>query len=470
MPGRRYDAVSRKVGPLFVCALIVLCGYAREEGTKVHAGEYRVAPFEADITIPIGHACMGGCIAPAKEIVDPLFAKGCVLLGTELSVVVIALDRCRCNNDSYDRWRDVLADAAGTTRQRVMLSTVHQHDAPTCDLTAQKLLDRYGLTGYICGPQFHERAVQRTAAALKEALKSPRRVTHFGIGQAKVDRIASNRRVVSPKGEISWRRGSSNENIYDASEGEIDPWLKTISLWDIDDPVVAWSCYAVHPMSFYGRGGVSADFPGMARVRRQQGDSGIFQIYFTGCAGDTTAGKYNTSDPANRPVLADRLYQGVRSAWESTKRQPLKRVDFRIAQMSLPVRQGENFTVEATQKVLADPEAGRCSRINAARMLSWRRRVESGQRVDVPCLDLSEGMALFSILRAESFVAYQLIAQQLRPDSFVVVAGYGDGGSGCIPTDQCWKEGYRNNNCWVPPMTQELVTKVMAQTLGANKP
>ncbi len=250
----------------------------------------------------------------------------------------------------------------------------------------------------------------------------------------------------------------------------VDPWLKTISLWDIDDPVVAWSCYAVHPMSFYGRGGVSADFPGMARVRRQQGDSGIFQIYFTGCAGDTTAGKYNTSDPANRPVLADRLYQGVRSAWESTKRQPLKRVDFRIAQMSLPVRQGENFTVEATQKVLADPEAGRCSRINAARMLSWRRRVESGQRVDVPCLDLSEGMALFSILRAESFVAYQLIAQQLRPDSFVVVAGYGDGGSGCIPTDQCWKEGYRNNNCWVPPMTQELVTKVMAQTLGANKP
>ena len=43
-------------------------------------GEYRVATFTADITIPVGHACMGGGIADAKEIVDPLFAKGFVLL------------------------------------------------------------------------------------------------------------------------------------------------------------------------------------------------------------------------------------------------------------------------------------------------------------------------------------------------------------------------------------------------------
>ena len=30
-------------------------------------------------------------------------------------------------------------------------------------------------------------------------------------------------------------------------------------------PVLAWSCYAVHPMSYYGQGEVSADFPGLAR-------------------------------------------------------------------------------------------------------------------------------------------------------------------------------------------------------------
>ena len=66
------------------------------------ATEFRVATFEADITIPIGHACMGGGVADAKEIVDPLFAKGFVLIGTGEPIVVVALDWCQVNNDSYD--------------------------------------------------------------------------------------------------------------------------------------------------------------------------------------------------------------------------------------------------------------------------------------------------------------------------------------------------------------------------------
>lgn len=160
--------------------------------------EFRVATFNADITIPIGHACMGGGVADAREIVDPLFAKGFVLLGADQPLVVISLDWCQCNNDSYDRWREVLAQAAHTTPQRVMLATVHQHDAPICDLTAQRLLDDQGQPGWNCDPEFHERAVQRTAAALKQALSTTRRVTHFGLGQARIEKLASNRRVVRP--------------------------------------------------------------------------------------------------------------------------------------------------------------------------------------------------------------------------------------------------------------------------------
>ena len=135
-------------------------------------GGFRVAAFEADITIPIGHACMGGGVADAREVLDPLYAKGFVLRGAGEPIVVVALDWCQCNNDSYDRWREVLADAAHTSPRRVMLATVHQHDAPICDLTAQGLLDQYGLRGWNCDLAFHERSVQRTAAALREALRS----------------------------------------------------------------------------------------------------------------------------------------------------------------------------------------------------------------------------------------------------------------------------------------------------------
>ena len=429
-------------------------------------GGFRVAAFEADITIPIGHACMGGGVADAREVLDPLYAKGFVLRGAGEPIVVVALDWCQCNNDSYDRWREVLADAAHTSPRRVMLATVHQHDAPICDLTAQGLLDQYGLRGWNCDLAFHERAVQRTAAALREALKSSRRVTHYGIGQAKVERVASNRRVVRPDGRVTWDRSSASGDIFEAPEGEIDPWLKSISLWDGADPVLVWCCYGVHPMSRYGKGEVSADFPGLARARRQTEDAKVFQIYFTGCGGDTTAGKYNTGLPENRPVLADRLYRAMLEAWQKTQRQPLKRVDYRVAELYLPARTTGPFSREAMQTTLANTNATRWRRVEAALGLSWRGRVDRGQPIDVPCLDLGGGAVLFSILPAESFIGYQLAAQRLRPESFVMVAGFGDGAPGYIPTDQCWKDGYQDEYCWVPPLTEAAILDALRQAFG----
>ncbi len=447
---------------VFVWAVLTLAAAA--------PAEYRVATFEADVTIPIGHACMGGGVADAREIVDPLYAKGFVLLGPDRPIVVVALDWCQCNNDSYDRWRDALAEAAGTTRTRVMLATVHQHDAPICDLEAQRLLDQYGLKGWNCDPEFHERAVERTAESLRRALPKARRVTHLGLGQAKIDGLASNRRVVTPEGKVHWGRGSSSGDLYGAPDGEIDPWLKTLSLWDGDRPVVAWSAYAIHPMSYYGRDGVSADFPGIARARRQADDPGVFHIYFSGCAGDTTAGKYNTGAPENRPVLADRLYQGMLGAWKATERQPISSVEFRSAELRLPPRDTGIFSLDEMKRILADPNAGRWQRISAALGLAWRSRVAADRPIDMPCLDLNRGRAQFVIMPAESFVGYQLKAQALRPDSFVMTAGFGEGAPGYMPTDRCWDDGYDDTYCWVAPRTDRPMLAAMAEALAAPKP
>ena len=429
-------------------------------------GAFRVATFEADITIPIGHACMGGGVTDAREIVDRLSAKGFVLLGAGEPVVVVALDWCQCNNDSYSRWQEALAEAAATRPKRVMLATVHQHDAPICDLTAQRFLDQYGLKGWNCDPSFHETAVQRTAAALRQALKSPRRVTHYGTGQAKVEKLASNRRVARPDGTITWERGSASGNVFQAPEGEVDPWLKSISLWDGNKPVLVWSCYAIHPMSYYGKGGVSADFPGIARARRQADDPAVFQIYFTGCAGDTTAGKYNTGARENRPVLAERLYGAMAEAWRTTQHHRLKQVEYRVADLHLPARSTGKFAVEAMQTTLANTNATRWQRIEAALGLSWRQRVDQGRGIDVPCLDLGKGAVLFTMLPAECFVGYQLAAQRLRPASFVMVTGFGDGAPGYVPTDRCWKDGYQDDYCWVPPMTEGAILRALEEAFG----
>ena len=118
------------------------------------------------------------------------------------------------------------------------------------------------------------------------------------------------------------------------------------------------------------------------------------------------------------------------------------------------------------QAMLANTNATRWKRISEALGLSWRQRVDEGRPIDVPCFDLNAGGAQFAILPAESFVGYQLAAQRLRAESFVMVAGFGDGAPGCIATDQCWHDDYADGYCWVPPMTEQPILEVLAEVMG----
>src|SRR5207245_6412977 len=133
-----------------------------------------------------------------------------------------------------------------------------------------------------------------------------------------------------PDGKPAFNRMSATRDpaIRAFPEGVIDPWLRTLSFWDGDTPLAALSTYATHPMSYYGRGGVSADFVGLARKRRQADDPKVFQIYASGCSGNVTAGKYNDGSLENRPLLADKIYRALVGAWKATKRQPLDGLRF----------------------------------------------------------------------------------------------------------------------------------------------
>jgi hypothetical protein len=97
--------------------------------------------------------------------------------------------------------------------------------------------------------------------------------------------------------------------------------------------------------------------------------------------------------------------------------------------------------------------------------LSWRQRCERGQPVDLPVIDL--GPAQLLLLPGESYVEYQLAAQKMRPSSFVLVAGYGEGGTGYIPTAKHWeeKDGNLGDWCWVHPGAEKVMLKAIRAVL-----
>ncbi len=426
-----------------------------------------LATFTVDVTPPLGHPLCGGWIEPARGVDDPLRAVGVVLLGMGQPVVLCAVDWCGLRNDAHWVWRDALAAAAHTVPDHVALQTVHPHDTPFADLGAEEIAARVPGVPAGLDRKFYDRVVKQSADAVQVALARTRRFTHVGTGKGRVEQVASNRRVIGPDGKVKFWRASAtrNKEARAEPEGLIDPWLRTLSFWDGDRPLAALHYYATHPMSHYGQGMVSADFCGLARQKMQDRHPGVHQVYFTGCAGNIAAGKYNDGTPANRVALRDRIFAGMEAAWQATERVPVKSFDWRVEPVRLPPRREAEFTEEGSRTILEDPKETKGHRKNAAFRIAWRRRLD--RPINVTCLDL--GPALVAHLPGEPFIEYQLKAQSLRPDRFVCVAGYGDDGCGYIPTEHAFFEGgYETTVALAGPESERILHAALAKLLKAG--
>ncbi len=71
------------------------------------------------------------------------------------------------------------------------------------------------------------------------------------------------------------------------------------------------------------------------------------------------------------------------------------------------------------------------------------------------------------VLPGEAYVEYQLAAQKMRPDSFVVCLGYGECATGYVPTEQAVREkdGNLRDWCWVAPGAEKVLLATIRKGL-----
>ncbi len=427
---------------------------------------FRLSTFQADVTPPVGHMLFTGQFKTATGIQTDLKAKGLVLqIAGDKPIVICAVDWSEIRNETYDQWRDRLAAAAGTVRERVLVSAIHQHDTPMGDLGAERILRSLGSPHQVIDPEFHEQALTRVVKSLTDSLKKVKPVTHISFGNGKVEKVASNRRYIATDGTPKFNRGSSCKILAAqlAPEGEIDPFLKSISFWNGEKELAVYSVYATHPMSYYGTRRVDSDFPGLARKRRQSDTPDALQIYASGCSGNVTVGKYNDGSRENRAVFADRLYQGMVKASETATRSDLTSVSFSNEKLTVMPRKTRGFTKDELLKRIENTEDAR-SHLMSSLGLSWLERIErAGSVIDVPSILFNGGEAQIVLLPGEIYVDYQNYAQSLAPKRFVMTPGYGESAPGYIPLEQHWKE--KDNNlhdwCWVAEGMEKPIKAVL---------
>jgi hypothetical protein len=429
------------------------------------ASGLRLASFRFDVTPPIGHSLCGGWIKPVVAIDDPLEAIGIVLIGAGKPIVICAVDWTGILNDAYVAWRDALAQAAGTTPDRVAVHCVHQHNAPFACLEAERLVAEQGDLPHVLDVNYFNECLSRGRKAVAEAIPNSHSITHIAHGQGKVDRVASNRRIHrDAAGHIIANRNSSNPPgiMQTLPEGLIDPWLKTVAFYDGKRKVAAFHYYATHPMSFYGDGRVTSDIAGLARKQRQMDEPDCTHVYFTGCAGNIAAGKYNDGTPEARKALTQRLYDGILASEESLKPSPIHRIAWKTTDILPPPR--STLSAAVLTEMLNNRAIPVVDRNRPALMLSWLRRNETNAPLTLSALDINEVTLLH--LPAECFIEYQLRAQQLAPSRFVAVAAYGDDGPWYIPTAEEYPHGgYEVSVAFCDPKVDPLLTKAMEQLL-----
>jgi hypothetical protein len=208
------------------------------------------------------------------------------------------------------------------------------------------------------------------------------------------------------------------------------------------------------------------DFPGLACLFRQLSVPEALHVNFNGAGGDIGAGKYNDGSKENRLLLAERLADGMRRAWESTKKEPVSAdcVNWFVEPVSFPasgsIKKAGDWIRTADPVYLA----------NNLFKSAWLSRINAGKQIDITCLKI--GKARIPGFPGEPFVAYQLSAKSERPDLFVTVAGRRLCTPGYILTAEAYKQGgyCLSRNDYNKPGIIEHIIRIVNNNKIRNEP
>ncbi len=442
-----YDSMrphGRRLGATVQLWLAMLCsglGWTTGSAGWVVACDppgVRLATFDIDATPGVG---MWMAYDPVRRVEElGLRCRGIVLLGAGDPIVLCAVDWIGIGNEGHDRFREVLAAAAGTDPSRVAVHTLHQHDAPRFDASAERLLIEAGVSdlGFYQSGLARD-VLQRLSVAVQQSLAAAVPIQSFGYGVAQVREVASNRRLLGPDGKVRATRFTATRDpaLRAEPEGVIDPELTSLIFYHNEQPAAVLSYYACHPQSYYRTGVPSPDFPGIARFMQSQDVPSALHVHFNGAGGNLGAGKYNDGSPSNRLVLAGRVAQGMREAREGAKRLPLtpELIGWQVESVHLPV--AEHLDAAALRRNL--PQWKPTDFFGSPDRLAFWLRAQSGQAIELSCLRVGPVRVLH--MPGELFVEYQLAAKALRPDLTVAMAAYGDYAPGYIGTARAYEEG-----------------------------
>ena len=455
---KTHNSTRHAILPLAVIGAITLVLLGQRFAFAQSAADLKIVTFQVDVTPPIGDPL---AYVPNEKIDTPIYVSGVILDDGKTRAVWVSCDYIYICGESYIMWTEMIAKQAGTVRENVFLHSVHQHDSIRW---APEYNPKEGEDGpLVVNPEYCDKSLSDVADAITKAVSGPwQSVGRLLTGETRLGGLAANRRLVDENGQFAFTRfsGKNTPELQAWPVGKIDPILRTVCFENTEGSrIVALHFYATHPMAAYMRNMVSTDVPGRAlRHVAENDDSVALNIYFTGCGGDITFGKYNlTGDARSIDQLGKRLGDGILRNLRQLEEQPIgpltvKRVAFEVP-FDPALRPASDYTGE-----------------HALERRYFLETIHLWRQSDVARMSIGPKVHLLSFTLAEVFVDYQLFAQSLIPEHFLGTAAYGNGVFWYIPTRAAFGEngGYETSDlaCVVTPEIDEVLRNAIRRCLA----
>lgn len=455
-PSRRAFLKSTAMGAVALSSL-EMNALANESLTSVTGSSANVDPklkivtFKVDVTPPPGEPLA----YDINEKTDaPIYISGIILDDGVTRIAWVSCDYIYICGESYVIWSKAIAKAAGTTRTNVFLHAVHQHDSIRL---APEYNPKDGEKGpLVVSDEYCEKSLSAVTGAIKKATNGPwQRVVKLLTGETRVGGLAANRRLTDENGKFVHTRfsGKNPPNLQAWPTGKIDPILRTICFeGENGRKIAALHFYATHPMAAYRRKMVGPDVPGWAlRYVEKQAGPEMLNVYFTGCGGDITFGKYNiTGDAASIELLGKRLGDGILQNLQNLEEKPFGPLEVKRVTFNVP------FNPDLKPASAYEGEHAQERRYLMETIDLWRQST-------LARLSIGPKIHFLSFELGEVFVDYQLYAQSLIPEHFLATASYGNGVYWYIPTAAAFAEegGYETSDraCIVTPEIDGILRK-----------
>ena len=409
--------------------------------------------FKLDVTPEIGTTM---AYATHEERKNSIYIRGAVFDDGEKRVVWAACDYLFVCAETYLAWREKIAEAAGTQPLNVFLHSIHTHESmwiapeynPGPGEDWKKVTDQ----------EYCDKTIADLTSLIAEKCAGPwRPIAKLYTAEQRVWGLGACRRVLDKNGkfiDVRWSQ-CTNPKMHQLPVGVIDPLLRSVVFEDnAGEKFLAMHFYASHPQTESLRNSVSPDVPGYALRMAEEAFPGMDQVYFNGCGGNVTLGKYNVIDGDDGiAFLGKRMGKYILANLGALIEREMGKIEVVQAVFDVPI----------DEELVRNNLDNRGNRQYVLKTIDlWRQaclsRISFGPEVHLLSFDLSEVC-----------VEYQLYAQSLVPTLFLGAAAYGNCVMEYIPTAAAYGDGSYESlprTCMVKPEIEQSIKGAIDQVLA----